>query len=41
MLFASPLKVKGYDIQGRNLSDNWGEGGYSNIRVMPDRFLLK
>ena len=28
--------------QGRNLSDNWGEGGvYSCIRVMPDGFLLK
>ena len=29
-------------LQGRNLSDNWGGGGvYSYIRVMPDGFLLK
>ena len=27
--------------QGRNLSDNWGGGVYSCIRVMPDGFLLK
>ena len=27
--------------QGRNLSDNWGGGGYLYIRVMPDGFLLK
>ena len=27
--------------QGRNLSDNWGGGVYSHIRVIPDEFLLK
>ena len=27
--------------QGRNLSDIWGGGGHSYIRVMPDGFLLR
>ena len=33
--------MDGRKVEGRSQSVNWGGGGYSYIRVLPDEFLLK